>query len=219
MQAILDYLRTKYAPCALILYGSYADGSTNAHSDFDALAMVEEGEPSHDHEVIQGVQLDVFLYPRRMFSGDFDPAEFLAVYDGSVLWDTENLASALIQRVRAYVQAQPGKSDAENGQQVAWCRKMALRAARGDAEGWYRLHWLLTDSLEIYFGLKHWPYFGPKKGLRRMQREDVPAAELYGQALREGTLPAVRAWVEHLATLLPSEDAAEKSCVFSRVDD
>ena len=39
MEAILKYIRERYHPTALILYGSYADGTNGPDSDFDALAI------------------------------------------------------------------------------------------------------------------------------------------------------------------------------------
>lgn len=38
---IIEYLKEKYQPLALIVYGSFADGTNNAHSDFDALVICE----------------------------------------------------------------------------------------------------------------------------------------------------------------------------------
>ena len=44
-------------------------------------------------------------------------------------------------------------------------KRMLLRTMRGDVEGYYRWHWLLCDSLEIYFDIKGIHYYGPKKQL------------------------------------------------------
>ena len=59
---ILEYIRKTYDPDAVIVYGSFADGSESAHSDFDALVIAGD-RPVHDSSVVGGIQLDVFVYP------------------------------------------------------------------------------------------------------------------------------------------------------------
>ena len=39
MDKIVEYLKGKYESIAIIVYGSYADGTNNANSDFDALVI------------------------------------------------------------------------------------------------------------------------------------------------------------------------------------
>ncbi len=87
---------------------------------------------------------------------------------------------------------------------------MLRRTERGDTEGYYRLHWVLTDSLSIYYDLRGEYYFGPKKALRRMANtapddaavyERAPARAIAGKSRRVGRcieetffpeIPAVR---------------------------
>lgn len=198
MDAIIEYIRKTYRPLALIVYGSFADGTNGAHSDFDALAIVPEGEPIHDDTVQSGTRLDLFVYPRRTFLQPYDPEAFFQVWDGRILFDTEDLAHRLKETVKAYIEALPVPTAEENRQNVAWCRKMLERSESGDAEGRYRLYWLLKDTLEIYFDLRHAHYFGPKKALGQMRRDDADAAEIYTRALMEPTGEHVRDWVELL---------------------
>lgn len=40
---IIDYLKETYQPEAIIAYGSFADGSANSNSDFDALVIAGKG--------------------------------------------------------------------------------------------------------------------------------------------------------------------------------
>lgn len=39
VREIIEYIKSRYAPLSVIVYGSYADGSNNAGSDFDALVL------------------------------------------------------------------------------------------------------------------------------------------------------------------------------------
>ena len=43
MNDILTYLAARYDPAAIIVYGSFADGSSNLFSDFDALLITDGG--------------------------------------------------------------------------------------------------------------------------------------------------------------------------------
>jgi predicted nucleotidyltransferase len=62
VEKIIRYLEETYSPDAIIIYGSFADGSANEHSDFDALVMADR-DKLHDSSVIDGTILDVFVYP------------------------------------------------------------------------------------------------------------------------------------------------------------
>ena len=107
---ILDYLVETYHPDALLVYGSFADGSANAGSDFDALVIADRPK-AHDASVVDGTVLDVFVYPLEAFRGDYDPEEYLQVFDGEILLDRSGLAAQLQERVRDYLARKPMKSD------------------------------------------------------------------------------------------------------------
>lgn len=149
MNQIITYLKETYHPLAILVYGSYADGSNNANSDFDAL-VISKDQKHHDVSFVGSIQLDVFVYPRSFFLGDVNYENFLQLFDSQVVFDTEGLGQELKDRVLNYLDSLPRKSSDEIESNIAWCRKMLLRAGRKDAEGMFRWHWLLTDSLEIF---------------------------------------------------------------------
>ena len=201
METILNDLYARYAPKALILYGSYADGTEGEGSDFDALILADH-PAHHDVSAVHGVQLDVWVYPVDYFAADDALEEAVTIEDGVLLHAPQGLGAALQARVRAYLAAQPGKTAEENAASIAWCRKMLDRTARGDAEGLYRWHWLLTDTLEIACDLLHQPYRGPKKMLRWLERNHPPVYAAYHRALAEFTQTALTAWIDCLEGLL-----------------
>lgn len=198
MEKILEYLKSTYAPLAIIVYGSYADGSNNEHSDFDALVISPDGEEHHDTSLAEGVRLDVFVYPAGSLEGEIDCEAFIQVADGQIVLDTEGRAEALIRRVQAYIASLPVKTEAEVQDGIAWCEKMLLRTQRGDAEGLYRWHWLLMDSLEIYCDAADLRYPGPKKALRWMAAKEPEAYACYTRALREFSAESLRDWINCL---------------------
>ena len=204
MEKILSYIEDTYAPAALFVYGSYADGSNGPDSDFDALALVADGPARHDVSRVDGVRLDLFVHPAADFQGDFPMAEFLRLLDGKLVWDRDGSGKALLEKLAAYRDGLPAKTPEENRTQVAWCRKMLQRAGRGDAEGLFRWHWLLVDSLEIFCGMAGHPYFGPKKSLRWMKQEHPEAYTLYTDALTHFEFQAAERWVDFLEQSLDS---------------
>lgn len=203
MEKLIQYIVEKYDPEGLIVYGSYADGSENEGSDFDALALTRRAGAGHDGSVVDGVRLDLFLYPPEHFAGDFDPQEAVQCFDGRIVLDKTGQAVRLQQRVRDFLAAYRPKEPERVAQDLAWCQKMAGRCVRGDAEGFYRWHWLLRDSLEIYCDAKGLYYFGPKKALRTMRQNDPGAFALYSAALKALDPAALNAWVQRLQGMRP----------------
>ncbi len=77
MNTLLDYITKTYHPLSVIVYGSYADGTNNANSDFDALVIVSDGKEAHNTEVVENIQMDLWVYPSEKFQADFDAEELL----------------------------------------------------------------------------------------------------------------------------------------------
>lgn len=200
-EKIVGYLKKTYQPDAVIVYGSFADGSANLNSDFDALIIAGK-EKAHDSSIVDGVVLDVFVYPAETFSTDYDPEEFVQVWDGKIVLDEHGIAGQLKAKVLDYIEHLPKKTVTEVAQEVEWCEKMLLRTMREDVEGYYRWHWVLCDSLEIYFDIKGLHYYGPKKTLRLMEKSDAEAFGLYAKALREFDRESLSAWIDYLKSMV-----------------
>lgn len=198
MDKIIEYLKAKYNPVGLVVYGSFANGTNNLNSDFDALLVTLDGEEQHDHSQVFGIELDVFVYPKSKFIQDYDIEEFIQIWDGFIVIDHDGLLESLKEKTNAYIRQYTAKSKSENEHNVAWCEKMLNRTKRNDMEGYYRLHWLLKDSLEIYFDLKGKYYFGPKKALKQMTETDHESAGIYYEALKNPSYETVREWIDCL---------------------
>ena len=195
MQNIIDYLETKYDPECLILYGSYADGTFNANSDLDALILADVPQEYHDVSVVEGIQLDVFVYPA---SKELKPENYPQLYHCRIVIDRKGRGQNLCDAVKNHIDHSPVKSCEEIEKDIVWCEKMLSRAQRADAEGYYRWHWVLCDSLEFYSAIRGWYYFGPKKTLLLMKKHDPVAYAIYFQALREMNYGNLARWVDFL---------------------
>lgn len=62
LEKIIEYIEQKYNPLSIILYGSYANGTNNLNSDFDALVISYDHEQFHDTSFVNDIQLDVFVF-------------------------------------------------------------------------------------------------------------------------------------------------------------
>lgn len=202
MDEILEYIKRAYSPLSVILYGSYADGSNQSSSDFDALVISKDHAFFHDTSVVCGIRLDVFVYPTSYFEAEFDCGELIQIFDGKILLDTAGRGENLQKQVLSYLEQRPRKTDEEIKDQISWCRKMLIRAQRSDAEGMFRWHWLLTDSLEIFCDAVGHAYFGPKKALKWMETAYPQEFACYKAALFELSEKSLQSWIGCLERMI-----------------
>lgn len=201
MERVIKYIQDKYNPLCIILYGSYADGTNNLNSDFDALVIAPDHEQFHDTSFVDGVPLDVFVYPSMYFEGEYECEDFVQIHDGRIIADSNGIGKTLQENVRAYLRNLPVKSSEEIQASVDWCEKMFERAKRGDCEGMFRWHWVLIDSLEIFCDIMHHPYFGPKKTLKWMEEKHPKSFDCYKKALQNLDMECLEEWVVHIKNL------------------
>ena len=198
LEKIIDYIKQRYNPLSIILYGSYANGTNNLNSDFDALVISDDHEQFHDTSFVDGIQLDVFVYPASYFEGDYDCNDFIQIFDGKIIVDHDEQGKALQAKVQSYLQNRPQKSKAEIDASVNWCIKMLARVKRCDAEGMFRWHWVLIDSLEIFCDVMRQPYWGPKKSLKWMEENHPTAFACYQTALTDLSMESLENWILYI---------------------
>lgn len=197
MQKIIDYLKEKYKPLAIVSYGSFSCGMNDAFSDFDCMIIVEQKDRSHDDTIIVGIPLDCFIFTRSEVLGeDLDP--FLTVYDGNIVLDTDGIAANLKARVRKYVAEHAVMPDDEKEFVISWMRKTLRRMEKKDDEGNYRAIALLEESISDYFRLRDMFYFGSKKAVAYLKEKDPDGYHLYHKAITERTNVAIIQWVHHV---------------------
>ncbi len=198
MEQIIEYIKRKYNPLSIILYGSYANGTNNLNSDFDSLVISYDHEQFHDTSFVNSIQLDVFVYPASYFDGDYDCNDFVQIFDGKIVVDSDERGKVLQTKVQSYLQNRPQKSKAEIDASVDWCVKMLARVKRYDAEGMFRWHWVLNDSLEIFCDVMHHPYWGPKKSLKWMEENHPTAFDCYQTALADFSVDSLENWIAYI---------------------
>ena len=107
--------------------------NTTLSCGFDALIIAGK-EKAHDSSIVDGVVLDVFVYPTETFSADYDPEEFVQVWDGKTVLDEHGIAGQLKAKVLDYIENLPKKTVTEAAQEVEWCEKTLRLMEKSDAE-------------------------------------------------------------------------------------
>lgn len=200
MEKIINYIKEKYNPLTIIIYGSYCDGTNNLNSDFDALVISKDHQQCHDTNYINDIQLDVFVYHYSYFLNNYNLELFLQIFDGKIIVDTDDIGKKLKTAVLEYLKKKT-KTKEEIQSNVDWCIKMLDRTKRLDSEGMFRWHWLLVDSLEIFCDILKHPYFGPKKTLNWMKTNHPDIFVIYKDALQYLEYDYLFRWVQCIKKL------------------
>ncbi|MCL2170555.1 MAG: nucleotidyltransferase domain-containing protein [Defluviitaleaceae bacterium] len=198
MQEIITHITNSYTPLCILIYGSYADGTYNAHSDFDCAIIVASKSISHDTSFVAEMQLDLFIHTLDEVSNITDYADFAHLHDAIIIKDYNNVAMRLKNGAADHVLNNSAKTDQEKESLKSWLVKMLKRSENRDTEGLFRYHWLLTDSLEIYFSLRDKFYFGPKKSIKYLEDTDISAYNLYGEALKSMEHRLLKDWIDYV---------------------
>jgi hypothetical protein len=166
----------------LLLYGSRARGDASQESDWDVVAVRDEGESLREARPFCGAWLDAFVHPAAHFDA-LDEGS-LRFRGGTLLHDARGFGQALLARLDDLERAGPKPLPADEEQVIrVWYPKMLARAARDDVEGRYRRAWLLFDALEAYFKLRNQFYRGPKESLRWLARHAPESHRAFARAL------------------------------------
>ena len=201
LDEIIKYIKTKYNPISIIVYGSYASGTNNLNSDFDAIVISYDYERFHDTSFVDGVELDVFVYPLSYFERGYEHKDFIQILDGIIITDSNGIGEKLQEDVKDYFSKITVKTDNEIRASIDWCVKMFERVKRNDCEGMFRWHWVLIDSLEIFCDIMNQPYLGPKKSLKWMKEKHPLAFNYYKKALESFDIESLKGWITYIKKL------------------
>ncbi|MBS4194179.1 nucleotidyltransferase domain-containing protein [Lederbergia citri] len=179
-EKITMHLKQKYDCHTIILYGSYSRDDFTEESDLDIVCFSDITEDKNDVESYEGKQLDVWIYNTEKMD---NPSQFLRINKGKILLNDKGFANRFLSEIENIFKNGPKKlSNEEKEFLKGWLRKMYLRSKKNDIEGNYRLHWMLKDSLEIYFELKGLWYLGSKKAISWLRENDEVAYNLFSNA-------------------------------------
>ena len=202
MAALVHHLTDDLGFHTAILYGSHARNDWDAASDIDVAAFRDGAEPTHAAGRWRNVFLDLFVYPTN---ADATP-DWLRFHGGRVLFQRDGEGDRVLSAVAALYAAGPILLDRDAVRtRRLWLEKMLARAAKGDLEGDYRRHWLLSALLEDYCALRGRWYFGPKQMLLALARESPNDLAVLRAAFEPGaTLGAISEAVALVISVQPS---------------
>jgi len=181
IENIRNYLKEQYNCHSIILYGSFANGTYTDESDIDIICFCDNVLKKNDTTIINGRQLDAWMYDTNMMTKQ---EELLHINGGKILLDEKDLCTTLLANIEELFNEGARKLTLEEiNFQKNWLMKMLNRAKKDDIEGNFRYHWMLVDSLEIYFDIKGLWYLGPKKSLYWLKENDRNAYKLFNDAL------------------------------------
>lgn len=179
---IIEYLIEEYSCHSIILYGSFANGSYTDESDIDLICFSDNQKKENDTTAHNDRQLDAWIYNTETMD---DANQFLHIRGGEILLDKKKKCVDFLKEIdKVFVKGPKQLTVKEKDFLKDWLRKMVRRAKKGDIEGNFRYHWMLTDALEIYFDIKGVWYLGPKKSLQWLCENDKEAYERFDNALR-----------------------------------
>lgn len=197
MDKIINYLKEKYNPLAIVTYGSFNDAMQDEYSDFDSMIIVKEKDKGHDNNVIDGVSLDCFIFTEEEVRSDnLDP--FITIYDGSIILDTDDVALKLKKRVQGFVEEHKFTSLGDKDFIRNWITKTLKRIEKTDDEGNYRAIFLLSESLSCYCELSDIFYFGSKKTVKYLKEHDSLGYELFHKAVTSRSNEDIKNWALYI---------------------
>ncbi|WLR47383.1 nucleotidyltransferase domain-containing protein [Halobacillus litoralis] len=194
------HMRENYKCHTVFLYGSYQTDDYTEESDVDLIGFSDELETQNKVETFSGKLLDVWVHKTEDME---EPANFLKVHRADVLVDDYERAKPWMSEIDSIFQRGPASLEPKEKQFLKdWLTKMKIRSRKGDLEGRYRFHWLVKESLEIYFEMIGRWYLGPKKSLNWLREHDEEGYRIYDKLLEgPGDRRRLDAWIDHLQKL------------------
>ncbi|MBB5508052.1 nucleotidyltransferase domain-containing protein [Paraburkholderia atlantica] len=190
IESLAADLRLTYGCHTAILYGSRARDDWEATSDIDVIAFRNTGDRQRVASRWNGLFLDLFVHT----SNDEADPSWIRINGGRVLFQQNGFGDKVLDGVKALFDAGPEDVPIpELEVRKIWAEKMLERAAKGDVEGNFRLHWLLFVLLEDYFAVRRNWYLGPKQSFRKLREINGQHFSIFETALKPGaSLDAVR---------------------------
>ncbi|OHA92923.1 MAG: hypothetical protein A3D37_01485 [Candidatus Zambryskibacteria bacterium RIFCSPHIGHO2_02_FULL_38_22] len=182
-ELITTYLKEKYNPLAIILYGSRASNKANKDSDWDFVILVEN-EIEVVIEMIEGqiVDLDVIKLP---VSKD----ELIKQFDGTlqiskVVFDTNDIANKLLESIKeVYSKGRNLRAkELENRKNFITRRLNKLESSlENNAMFFFHLGIFFEKAVQYWFEIKknRWKV-APATALKIVEEEDKNYSDLLG---------------------------------------
>ncbi len=182
---LVAYITSKYNCHTVILYGSYSKGNFDSESDIDVVGFTSLDLECQDKSTFEGKALDLWIYNDTKINL---PNEFLHIHSGNALLDEHGHANFFLSQINECLDKGPEpKSKESKLNTIIWLEKMLNRALKKDTEGMYRLNWLLTELLPIYFEVVDQYYLGSKAAFEWLKVNDPEVFHKFEKVYQQPT--------------------------------
>ncbi len=175
-QKLIDHLKEKYNPRAILIHGSRATGFAREHSDWDFAILVDKNVEG-EREIIDGQNIEI-----RVLVLPFDEAKmgerWMVVREGNikVVYDPENLLEDSIKKVTSYYNQPLVNTEIDITGHKAWYRSQldGMIDYQHEQEAFFRkLGELYLRTIKYWFNFKHNTYMPQVYlSLPKIEKED-----------------------------------------------
>ena len=101
-EKLIQYIREKYNPVAILIHGSRASGYARAHSDWDFATIVDK-DTQTEREIVDGENIEVAVL-KLPFDEENIKDKWLSLRKNNikVLFDPQNITGKIIEKVTEY---------------------------------------------------------------------------------------------------------------------
>lgn len=190
-EKIAAYIKSKYNPISVILFGSQALENAGPNSDWDIIVFVDE-EPQEGLRIfseIEGAILDLEFIVLQPFSDQFIVKNFGtvigtlgAIKGAQVLFDINNVGENFLEKARILCVSGRNLPDNEKKERTMYLsRKLSKLKDNQDNQNlfFYHLGFFYEKAIQYWFEIKHnkWSH-GPKLALDEIRIEEPGYFEL-----------------------------------------
>jgi hypothetical protein len=177
ISTLTSFIKEKYNPSLLLLYGSFCTGTETYESDIDIIVFSNIKSFIHESSYINGYILDGWIYPEDDIN---DLEKYIHILPCKILIDVNNIGNHIISTIEQERKNRTNKIDfTEKRQLDLWIEKMIKRSESNSIQGFYRYNWLIHDFPELYCKYLGYYFDGPIKTINFIKDNDIKIFKLF----------------------------------------
>jgi Nucleotidyltransferase domain. len=184
---------------ALILHGSFADGTFTDASDIDFLALCSEGGASLCTAKAEGYLVRCHTLNSAILQTDCNMPQILklTVARGVIVYDPEGKGKLLMDKLEMLKESLPKIPQVTKDAASKWAEEMFVQSLPDTANGNCCRMRLLLRSLDVIFLMNDQYFTGRKHAIGILKRDAPEAFDIYMKALSDDADEQdLRRWVD-----------------------
>lgn len=160
-ERLVEHLKEKYSPRAILIHGSRATGFARAHSDWDFAIIVDE-DVEGEREVVDGQNIEVIVLTLP-FDENKIGDRWLVVREGNIkiVYDPENILEEIVRKITNYYNQPLVNTQIDIIGHKAWYRSQldGMIDYQDEQEAFFRkLGELYVRTIRYWFNFKRSTY-------------------------------------------------------------